>query len=77
MPTELQIQDIADTDIDDSEEALVPSLELALVEDLHGDDGGVLDGSFGGTELATKHRHTTACFLTCQSSHSSRGSAFS
>ena len=39
MASELEVEDVADTDVDDAEEALVPPLELALVEDLDGDDG--------------------------------------
>lgn len=43
VATQVQVEDICNTDVDDAEEALVPFLELALVEDLDGDDGRVLD----------------------------------
>jgi hypothetical protein len=39
MTAEIQIEHVANTDVDDAEESLVPSLELALVEDLNGNDG--------------------------------------
>ena len=38
MPAQLQVKHIADTNIDDSEETLIPLLELPLVKDLDGDD---------------------------------------
>ena len=56
MPTELQIQNIADTNIDDSEEALVPSLELALVEDLHRNDGVLL---YGAVDSSAQYHEST------------------
>ena len=34
MPSEFQVEHVADPDVDYTEEALVPLLELALVEDL-------------------------------------------
>ena len=43
VTTKLEIEHIADPDIDNSKESLVPSLELALVKDLNCDDGGVFD----------------------------------
>jgi hypothetical protein len=45
MTTEVDIKDVGDTNVNDAEEALVPFLELALVENLHCDDGRVLDGA--------------------------------
>ena len=45
MPAQLQVKHIADTNIDDSEETLIPLLELALVEDLHRNDGVLLHGT--------------------------------
>ena len=38
MAAQLQIKNVAHADVDDTEETLVPSLELALVEDLYGYD---------------------------------------
>ena len=35
MAVEIEVKDIAHTDVDDAEEALVAFLELALVEDLN------------------------------------------
>ena len=43
MPTQLKIEDVADFDVDDSKEALIASLEFALVKYLYSDDGGILD----------------------------------
>lgn len=43
MTTEVEIKHIADTNVDNAKEALIAFLELALVKDLDGDDGGVLD----------------------------------
>ena len=45
MTPEIQVEHIADANIHHTEEALVPLLELALVEYLHSDDRGVLDGA--------------------------------
>ena len=45
MPAQLQVKHIADTNIDHTEEALIPLLELALVENLDGDHRGILDGA--------------------------------
>ena len=45
MASKLQVDDIADFDVDDAEETLIPLLELALVEDLHRNDGRFLDGA--------------------------------
>jgi hypothetical protein len=41
MTAQFQIKHIANTDINNPEEALVPSLELALIEDLNSDDRGI------------------------------------
>ena len=38
MPTKLEVKDIANTDVDDAQKALIPPLELPLVENLNGDD---------------------------------------
>lgn len=38
MTIEAKVQNIADSDVDDTKEPLVPSLELALIEYLNGDD---------------------------------------
>ena len=43
LTTAVQIDDIGDLDIDDSQESLILSLELSLVKDLHRDDGRVFD----------------------------------
>jgi len=43
--TKFQVQDFADLYVDYTEEALIASFELALIEYLHGDNGGVLDGA--------------------------------
>ena len=42
MTTKLEVDDIADFDVDDAEETLIALLELALVEDLDGDDRRLL-----------------------------------
>jgi hypothetical protein len=43
VPTKLEIDGVAGSDVDDTQKALVPSLELALIENLDGDDGGLGD----------------------------------
>ena len=45
MATQLKVNHIRDTDVDHTQEALVPFLELALVEDLDCNHGGVLDST--------------------------------
>ena len=45
MATELEIEHVTDADVYYSKEALIALLELALVEDLHRNDGGLLDGT--------------------------------
>jgi hypothetical protein len=45
MTVQSKVQNIADFDVDNAEEALIPPLELALIEYLDCDDGGVLDGT--------------------------------
>lgn len=47
MPSELQVEHIADADVDHAQESLIPTLELSLVENLDGDDGRVLDDAIG------------------------------
>jgi hypothetical protein len=39
MTTQFQIQDIADANVDNTQEALVPALKLALVEYLNSNNG--------------------------------------
>jgi len=39
MAIKFQIQHIADSDVHNTQETLIPPLELALVENLDGDDG--------------------------------------
>jgi len=39
MAVKFQIQHVANSDVHDSKETLIPPLELALVENLDGDDG--------------------------------------
>ena len=48
MTTKLEVDDIADFDVDDAEETLIALLELALVEDLDSDDRVLLDGAGEG-----------------------------
>ena len=43
MTTKLEVDDIADFDVDDAEETLIALLELALVEDLDSDHRRLLD----------------------------------
>ena len=45
MTAKNQVENVGHLDIHDAQEALISSLELALVEDLNCDDGRVLDGS--------------------------------
>lgn len=42
MPSQLQVQHVAHTNVDDSKETLIALLELALVEDLDGNNRGIL-----------------------------------
>lgn len=43
MATKIEVDDIADTNVDDAEETLVPLLKLPLVKDLYSNHRGVLD----------------------------------
>ena len=43
MATKLEVEDIPHANVDDTQEALVPTLELALVEDLDSDNRRLLD----------------------------------
>ena len=43
MTTELQVEVVTDTNVNYTEEALVPLLELPLVEDLNSNDRRFLD----------------------------------
>lgn len=43
MSSELEVEHVADFDVDHTEEALVSTLELSLVKDLNGNDGRLLD----------------------------------
>ena len=45
MAAKLEIQIISYLYVDDTQKTLISSLELALIEDLHGDDGRILDGA--------------------------------
>lgn len=45
MATKLEIEDIAHTNIDHSKKALVPSFKLALIKDLHRNNGRIFDGA--------------------------------
>lgn len=45
VATKFQVQDIADLYVDYTEEALIASFEFALIEYLHSDNRGVLDGA--------------------------------
>ena len=56
MSSQLQVNHIADFDVDDAKEALVPFLEFALVEDLDGNHRTVLDGTGG-----RNRRENSAC----------------
>ena len=54
MSPEFQVQHIADPHIDYAEEALIPLLELALVEYLDSDDGRVLNSARGIMRTCSK-----------------------
>lgn len=43
--TQFQIDVVCDTNVDDAQESLVALLELALVKDLNGEDGGIGDSN--------------------------------
>jgi hypothetical protein len=47
MAAKLKIENIANTNIDHSEEALIPPFELALVKYLYRNNGRVLDSTKG------------------------------
>lgn len=75
MRTELKVEHVADSDIDDTKEALVAPLELALIEYLHRDDGGILDSAMQvGYEKSWLVRESKRVRPTYRSSRSSRGS---
>ena len=54
VPSEFQVEHVADPDVDYTEEALVPLLELALVEDLDGNDRGIFHEAGMGQRLDTQ-----------------------
>lgn len=58
MTTQLKVNDIRDTNVDHTQEALVPLLELALVKDLDGNDGRIFHEAACGQRLDT---HTLRC----------------
>ena len=45
MSTQFKVENVADSDIDNSKKTLVASLELALIKYLNSDDGGILDSA--------------------------------
>lgn len=45
LAAQLEVNDLRNGHIDDTEEALITLLELFLVEDLNGQDGAILDGT--------------------------------
>ena len=45
MTAKLEVDHICDTDVDHTQKPLIPFLELALVEDLHRNDGVLLHGT--------------------------------
>lgn len=45
MSAQFKIENVTDSDIDNSKKALVASLKLALVKYLDSDNGGILDGA--------------------------------
>lgn len=47
MPTQFEVKNVADSDIDYPKKTLVASLEFALIEYLDSDDGRILDGAVG------------------------------
>lgn len=72
MTSKIKVDDIADTNVDDSEETLVPFLELLLVKDLDCNHGGIFDGAGGGGGSWDKKKDMVVEERTCQNSHSSR-----
>lgn len=50
MASELQVDDIADFNVDDTQETLIPLLELALVENLDSNHGALLHRAMDGSE---------------------------
>ena len=62
MSAQFEVNDLADSDIDDTEEALITTLELALIKDLDGYDRRVLDGAavyVPSAQKITKNREST------------------
>ena len=62
MATKLEVEDIPHANVDDTQEALVPTLELALVEYLDGNDRVFLHGagrtlSGAGRENSKREAH--------------------
>ena len=52
-----QLNDVADADVDDAQEALVLLLELLLVKDLHGEDAVLVGPAGGWLTLVAPARH--------------------
>jgi hypothetical protein len=62
VATQLKVHNIAHADVDDAEKALITPLELALVEDLDGDDGGFFDiSATKDNQLVLPWRRPTTC----------------
>ena len=51
MSSKFQVDDIANTNVDHPQESLIAFFELALVKDLHSNDGRVLDGALRGSAV--------------------------
>ena len=81
MATQVEVEDVGNTDIDNAEEALVTFLELALVEDLDGNHRRILDRAgkesnrtqLGKSKVEYGSDENGERKLTCRNSHSSTG----
>ena len=54
MTAKLEVDHICDTDVDHAQKTLIPFLELALVEDLDGNDGGIFHETETGQQPDTQ-----------------------
>ena len=54
MAAKLEVDHICDTDVDHTQKTLIPFLELALVEDLDGNDGGIFHETETGQQPDTQ-----------------------
>ena len=59
MTTQFQVNGVANANVDNSEESLIATLELALVKDLNGDNRGLFDVTRQLKKMRQSHKGTS------------------